>query len=409
MPVSGADQRFSTSNDEEPFTPRARRGSLTARGAVKAPRRRRGGQRALVGRDRGAGRAVPAELRRALAAALAQVARVAQDALAGGRDRAGVQRVEEDGGVADHLGQRRRVRAGDGHAAAHRLEHRQAEALVQGRVGERVGHRVEPLELLVLQPARHAHAVGDPQLGRAGTQGVGVAAGVAHQHQRRAALHRGDGLEQPRQVLVRQGGVDRQQDLPVTEREPLAQVGLRSRVGDVAHPEPEVDDVDLRRVELQPHHHLGLGRVAGDLDPMSAPRAGRDEQLQPHPRGGRERVRVPVVDQVVHGHDALEAPVQRAGGAEGVQQLDPLAARHRRQAPELRGDAGRLVAGLHRHAHHAHRPGPGRVGQDLGGLLAAEAGDLPVRPLGRQRAHEPARVDLRAAHLPRHEVHQVHA
>ena len=57
-------------------------------------------------------------------------------------------RFEEHRGIADHLGQRARVRDGDGATARHRLEGWQPEPLVEAREGERGGSPVERDELV---------------------------------------------------------------------------------------------------------------------------------------------------------------------------------------------------------------------------------------------------------------------
>ena len=49
------------------------------------------------------------------------------------RDRARVERIDEDAGTAENLGQRATIRCDYGHAKRHRLERRQAKAFVERR------------------------------------------------------------------------------------------------------------------------------------------------------------------------------------------------------------------------------------------------------------------------------------
>jgi hypothetical protein len=79
------------------------------------------------------------------------------------RDRGHVLGVEEQGRVARDLRQAAAVRAGDRHAARHRLEHRQPEALVERRHHEAGGERIEALEVLVRDPAEQADVVREPE------------------------------------------------------------------------------------------------------------------------------------------------------------------------------------------------------------------------------------------------------
>ena len=62
--------------------------------------------------------------------------RVVEQALQGGGDGVDVERVDQDRRVAGHLGGRRGRRGHDGGALHHRLEHGEAEALPQARVGD---------------------------------------------------------------------------------------------------------------------------------------------------------------------------------------------------------------------------------------------------------------------------------
>ena len=78
-----------------------------------------------------------------------------------GRDRRGVERIDEHGGAAGDLLRRAPAGRHDGRPAGHRLEHREPEALVERREDEAARTAVERRELLVgdaARPARHVDA-----------------------------------------------------------------------------------------------------------------------------------------------------------------------------------------------------------------------------------------------------------
>ena len=103
--------------------------------------------------------ALPRELGGALETAPTQVvgqAVLAAQATQRSCERVDIARPAEQRGVADELGDRRRVRRDDGRAARHRLEHLKAEALVEARVEERVGAAVVLHELARPTRARRA-------------------------------------------------------------------------------------------------------------------------------------------------------------------------------------------------------------------------------------------------------------
>ena len=73
------------------------------------------------------------------------------------RDRVGVQRIDEHrGAVRDLLHRRARARH-NRHSTRERLEHRNAEAFVQRRVGDAERTAIETRELLVVDEAEQAH------------------------------------------------------------------------------------------------------------------------------------------------------------------------------------------------------------------------------------------------------------
>ena len=79
-------------------------------------------------------------------------------------------RVEEERCVAGDLGHGRSVRAGDGNASPHRLEHRQAEALPQRREDEACGGGVEPFEVGRADPPGKKQRFAYPERLRTGSQ-----------------------------------------------------------------------------------------------------------------------------------------------------------------------------------------------------------------------------------------------
>ena len=100
----------------------------------------------------------------------------------------------------------------------------------------------------------------------------------------------------------------------------------------------------IRRRARAAARDLVPGRQGGDLHAVRAARTGGHDQLEAEPRGPRERRRIVVVDEVVHGRDAREPPVQRRGGAERVQQVDAVARRDGRQRDQLAASRSGLTA-----------------------------------------------------------------
>ena len=120
-----------------------------------------------------------------------------------GGDRVRVERVDQHGRAARHLLQRAVAGGDDRRAAGHRLEHREPEALVERDVGDCTRAAVEPRELVVLHLPEPADAVArDSDAAPARRAG----------DQQRQAVQAGApvGLDEPRQVLARLEGRDRQ-------------------------------------------------------------------------------------------------------------------------------------------------------------------------------------------------------
>ena len=121
---------------------------------------------------------------------------------------ADVERVDQQRGVASDLGHARHVRRDDRRARGHRLEHGQAETLVQRWVSERRGARVERAQFVV------ARAAEEPRAGAAGSAHDRAVVPAARAHEREhVALaqrrrERAPGRHEPLEVLARLDGTD---------------------------------------------------------------------------------------------------------------------------------------------------------------------------------------------------------
>ena len=195
-----------------------------------------------------------------------------------GRDRGAALGIEQQRRVAGDLRQGRRVRAGHGHAATHRLEDRQAEALEQRRVDEAVGECVQPLEVGVGDPAREAHASGEAELVDVAQQRLARSAGMPGDDEHGIAGDGREGVDERRQVLVRQGRRHAQQHARVAEVVTRAQIAGRRRRGAAVQAESEPYDVDAVGGDAQTLHDVALRGVRVGQDAPRAARAERDEQ-----------------------------------------------------------------------------------------------------------------------------------
>ena len=210
----------------------------------------------------------------------------------------GRERVEVLGRVAAHLGEGGRVRGGHRAAARHRLERRQAEALVEAREDEARGacgtaRGARPAETC----PRDSTAFGQPR------------AIVALPGEDEAQLgplppHERERVEQPVVVLVRPavGGVEEERlALTVVRREALVV-------------DAEVDRADAlgrQLVALQQR----LPRVLGDRDHEAAPLHRPPVDGAPvRELGAREERGIELVLEVVHGRHGRR-PRRRAGSS----------------------------------------------------------------------------------------------
>ena len=142
---------------------------------------------------------------------------------------------------------------------------------------------------------------------------------------------------------------------------------------------------------------VGGGRVRDGDDPPRAPGGAGDEHVRAEPHRGRDRVGQLAPQHVVHGQHARrpagQRPEVRDRSAGGRARAPPAAARNSspiahepRATPE---EPTRTTC-----AASSQKPVAGRLAVD-------ERGELEVRPLGDEPAHELARVGLAPARLAR--------
>ena len=128
------------------------------------------------------------------------------------RQRINVQRINEEGCVAGHFRQARRVGADHRRAARHGLEHRQAKALELAGEGQRLRAGIDRGQIGVrTKPGKiTACFAGDPS-NRAKEVALQPAA-LAHDHRRRSAPRHGADRMRPdaAQILARLDGADEQ-------------------------------------------------------------------------------------------------------------------------------------------------------------------------------------------------------
>ncbi len=337
--------------------------------ACRAPSR---SQRELAppapGRPRAGGRPRSgSSSRRAIAAAIAR----------------GVEGVEQQRGVAGDLGQRGGVRAGDRHAARHRLEHRQPEALVQRREHER--RPPAPTAPRARRRPTASRASARRRRSRAPARALAQLAPRARSGSR-ASTSSGRSLPAGSARARRSARVrflcgrlaDRLSSDAAARRARSARAS-RARAAASARrraPNAERDDVDLRRRRtcsscseiVARARRVGDHPVASGAPPAARARACRG-------RGARVRLGEARVDQVVDGHDAAEAPPQRRGAGQAVHEVDAGARRPGAAAASARRAPTRMRrARPDRHGHRRHELAP-RPGASAARLAVDERGE----------------------------------
>ena len=270
------------------------------------------------------------------------------------RDRRRIVRVEQDGRIADDLGERARARRGDRAPARHRLDRRQAEPLVEAREDERRGALVERDELR----RRDGAAALDPIR----LHGVVAGAGEDESQLRSRLSHEPERLEQPGVVLVRPGPRRIEEERLTVDR----RIGREQVVVDA-----EVDRVHTCGVEPEPLDNPAGDPVADHDHAVSAPCGGVVRQTAEEALTAREesgQVEVLDVEEGQHGRPpggrhgdgervvddvgALEVPSRRSRPEPGApHRAEPP--RRRRRGTVSRGDDGpEPVAGVRRERGH---------------------------------------------------------
>jgi hypothetical protein len=245
-----------------------------------------------------------------------------------------VARVEPGDRVAAHLRQRGGPRRRDRHAAGHRLEQDEAEALVERGVHE-AGRAAHPrVERGVVEPARQHDARRAQRRGRVAQAGQDqLPAAQLALAQRRERLH------EAAEVLFRA-------DVPDGEevRRPAGHRGVAERQrGAVVH------DAHLRRVGPQAVDEVARGEARDGDDPLGA--AHRRARERPVLQAGRARevVAVHLEGEVVHRHDARARAHERQEAVRRVHDVRRRGTQAQRPADLLPGQlrqppaAGRLA------------------------------------------------------------------
>ena len=317
-------------------------------------------------------------------------------------------RVEERRRVARHLGHRADIRAGHRHAAPHRLEHRQTEALGKRRKHERGSGGVEAFELGGIRPTREAGVRVESERPGALAQLPFVRRRVAGHHEHGPALrrHECERLEQRNQVLVRALGRHREQDRLPTDRVTRAQLRLGQGHGGRGGAHAERDHVDALGAQAEQLHELIVDRPRVGEHALAAPCGERDERPHTEPEHPEVGLGDGAVVQVMDGGHATETPHAGARRREAVHQVHA----------GCRGPAGEerllsahpldAVGGANRHHDGRDERAPGRVA-GARRLPAHERGELQLGHRGNEGGDQLAGVGLGASRLARHEVDQV--
>ena len=208
-------------------------------------------------------------------------------------------------GVADDLRQRRAVGRHDRAAAGHRLERRQAVALVERREDETAGRAVEAHELLVADPPGQDHGHRRPR--KLALEVLVAPALAAGDHERHVAAERRDRAQRADEVLARLERADRQHVRPV-DAEARAQPGVAGRLRAEAPVDPVGRHAHARGVGAEHVDDLGAGLLGPGDDPdRAAGGAPQEGALMQHGHT-REELGMAQRQHVVHGHH--ERPAQ---------------------------------------------------------------------------------------------------
>ncbi len=235
-----------------------------------------------------------------------------------------------------------------------------------------------------------------------------VPGAVAGDHQHRAALGRDQRqrVQQPDQVLVRALGGQAERHLALAEAVTLAQLRLGQCPLGVRLVQAQRHHVDLALgLVHQPHQVVARGARVRD-HAMRAPDAERHDHADGPRAQALVRLGEGLVDQVVHGQEAAEAPPRGRQVRRAVQQVHARPHGGRRHQQLVGQHPRQAVAGVHGHGHAGHvAPRPGLAG----GVAIDERGEPDVRANPHQRLDQVTRVDLHAAGLAWHEKDEVEA
>ncbi len=353
-------------------TTRRRHGRLapSAHGPRRHAHRRPLAQHVEVDGGELLGGAVPAQVAHAGEAGAAQAARlllVVEDAQQAVGDGAGRERVDEDRRAAGRLGQRRGLGGDDGRAAGHRLDDREAEALVERRERERGGAGEQAAQAVrALDPPEPAHAILEAQACHDLVELVGREPRSADQREgdglRAARAHDRPRLEQAGEVLARLQ-VAEEDDVGLLQAVLRARRGGRVVVGREAGRDAVGEDLDA--VEREPGHGVDEveARVLGaDHDARGAPHRPRHEAAEGGAVGERHEALVAQVGDVVHRQHG-RAGQRRRQHVEPVVEGRPVGPQPHRQ-----GGGGARVVRSDRHPHRHDAPALGDLRRERGGI-----------------------------------------
>ena len=226
----------------------------------------------------------------------------------------------------------------DGHAARHRLQRGQAEALVLGQEHGHVRRGVAVGQPGLGREARVAHRPREPQpRGQRGPVPRRVRAQVAHDleaHARMAPPQQRDRAQQHGQPPAAEHGADREHERPV-EPEPRARAASRSGGGSRSSSAPW--GIDTIRGAASGKRSQSSRRENSEHRQHAPRRADGERHRQPpsQPLAPGEVAGQRVERQVVHGGDARQVEPERAGVRRAEQHVERVAPRGRGQAALL--------------------------------------------------------------------------
>ena len=312
------------------------------------------------GRRRGCGRRCRAQSKRRLrsrprAAHVGGERPVVEQPLDGVRQAVDVLRLHEAGGVAGHLGQGRARGADDRQAGRHRLDHRQAEALLERRQHQhrRGGHQGAHVGLL--QVPRGHDLRPHPA---AALRPVGPGPGEDERGQGPPPRQGHVGHDQGDEVLPLLGA-SHVEDAAARQAQPaqrLVDLALRRGFA-VGRVDAVRGDRDLLLGHVEQPPRLGRGVLGDAQDAVRAPHVVPDERHVVAPHLAVHHLGVLQEEEVVHGHDALAllAGDEERGGRVDEVERGPDEAVERRP-----GDA--VPGGVQRRAPAGVGPRAGRSG-----------------------------------------------